>query len=257
MQVAVMHIAAGGDQDEEFMQEVGRWYGSFYVSCMTMTMSITGGVDWIEAVSPLCRINWLYGPVFALYVLFVVVGVLNVLTGIFVERAQELSGLDRDLVIQGELKRNEAFLAEMKVIFEEADADNSNSISWEEFKEYLKNPEVQAYLSTQQLDTYDARQLFNILCGEDQESDEVSIDEFIMGCMRLKGVAKSVDVVALLEESRKQNRKVKENMMGIQDQLLYITKLVGGQLPDTPVKTPSLFRRSLTRQVTGDLRKGM
>merc|ERR1712228_1144168 len=98
---------------------------------------------------PLSQIHWFYEAVFVLYILFVVIGVLNVLTGIFVERAQELSGLDRDLVIQGEIKRNDAFLTEMKGIFEEADVDQSGSISWEEFKEYLKNAEVKAYLATQ------------------------------------------------------------------------------------------------------------
>merc|ERR1712039_85378 len=123
---------------------------------------------------------------------------------------------DRDLVIQGEMKRNEAFLAEMKGIFEEADTDNSKRISWLEFKEYLKNPEVKAYLSTQQLDTYDARQLFNILECDDQE---VGVEDFVMGCMRLKGMAKSVDVVALLQESRKHHLRVKVNMSDIQEQL--------------------------------------
>merc|ERR1719320_369949 len=136
-----------------------------------MIMCITGGVDWNEVMRPLSRIHWLYETVFVLYILFVVIGVLNVLTGIFVERAQELSGLDRDLVIQGEMKRSEAFLAEMKGIFEEADTDRSGTISWIEFKQYLKKPEVKAYLATQQLDCYDARQLFNILGLEDDHQE--------------------------------------------------------------------------------------
>jgi len=153
-----------------------------------------------------------------------VIGVLNVLTGIFVERASELSGLDRDLVIQGELKHNEAFLSEMKAIFEEADTDGSGTINWQEFKEYVKNKEVRAYLSTQQLDAFDARQLFNILdLGDDQE---VGIEEFILGCMRLKGMAKSVDVVAMLQETRAMHRKQKAFMGEVEDQLRRIASKV-------------------------------
>ena len=38
------------------------------------------------------------------------------------ERAQELSALDRDLVIHAETKRDKAFMTEMKGIFEEASA---------------------------------------------------------------------------------------------------------------------------------------
>merc|ERR1719330_1768093 len=188
-----------------------------------MIMCITGGVDWNDVMKPLSRIHWFYEMVFVMYILFVVIGVLNVLTGIFVERAQELSGLDRDLVIQGEMKRNEAFLAEMKGIFEEADTDGSNSISWEEFKQYLKNQEVKAYLASHQLDAHDAKTLFDILDLDNEE--DISIEEFIMGCMRLKGRARSVDVVALLEESRKAHRKLKDHLGDIQDQLGSISLL--------------------------------
>ena len=46
--------------------------------------------------------------------------VLNVLTSAFVQRACELSRLDRDLAIQSELVSDESFTAEMKSIFEEA-----------------------------------------------------------------------------------------------------------------------------------------
>lgn len=228
MQGALMHWAMGGPKEQAFLQEASLWYGNLWIAFVTMIMCITGGVDWNEVMRPLSQIHWFYEAVFVLYILFVVIGVLNVLTGIFVERAQELSGLDRDLVIQGEIKRNEAFLTEMKGIFEEADVDGSGFISWEEFREYLKNPEVKAYLSTQQLDTYDARQLFNILEREDDK--EVGIEDFIMGCMRLKGQAKSADLVALLQDSRKQNRRVRDNMSDIQDQLHAIAELVGGQV---------------------------
>jgi len=61
--------------------------------------------------------------VFCFFIGFFQIALLNVLTGIFVERACELSGLDRDLVIQAESLRRESFLEEMKHIFEDADAD--------------------------------------------------------------------------------------------------------------------------------------
>merc|ERR1712113_1077140 len=145
---------------------------------------------------------------------------------------------------QGEIKRNDAFQAAMKVIFEEADADGSKGICWEEFKGYLKNKDIKAYLASQQLDTYDARQLFNIL--EREEDQEVGIEDFIMGCMRLKGVAKSVDVVALLQESRKQNRRVREKMTSIQEQLHSIAQLVGGQVHHEEIPIRSSQESSTT-----------
>jgi len=183
------------------------WYGSVVNTMYTLLASITGGVDWADAVRPLENVSLVYRLLYSFYMVFVVIGVLNVLTGIFVERACELSGLDRDLVIQSELKRNETFLIEMKKIFEEADADGSGSVSWEEFKGYLENENVKAYLSAQQLDAFDARTLFDIL--NEGNGNEMNIETFVVGCQRLKGMAKSVDVVAVLQETRSVSRKLK------------------------------------------------
>mmetsp|Transcript_84080 Transcript_84080/g.246637 ORF Transcript_84080/g.246637 Transcript_84080/m.246637 type:complete len:705 (+) Transcript_84080:116-2230(+) len=189
---------------------VARWYSSVVDTMYTLLASITNGVGWSDVVQPLEHISMVYRWLYTFYIVFVVIGVLNVLTGIFVERACELSGMDKDLVIQTQMKRNETFLKEMKRIFEEADADGSGTISWEEFKGYLENDTVKAYLTTQQLDAFDARTLFDVL--NDGTGNEMSIEKFIVGCQRLKGMARSVDLVAVLQEARSANRKLKSLM---------------------------------------------
>jgi len=182
------------------------WYSSLSDTMYTLLASITGGVDWTDAVAPLDRISTIYRCLWTFYIIFVVIGVMNVLTGIFVERACELSGLDKDLVVQAEVKRNELFVKEMKKLFREADADGSGSISWHEFKEYLENPQVQAYLCTKQLNAFDARSFFDVLRDEQEELD---IEAFIVGCQRLKGQARSVDLLAVLKECQKNRRDIK------------------------------------------------
>jgi len=217
MQGAIMYLDEQQVDDGQF--EVIRdgvifWYGSVFDTMYTLMASIVGGVSWTDVVRPLEKISLVYRALYAFYIAFVVIGVLNVLTGIFVERACELSGLDRDLVIQTQLKRDETFLMEMQRIFEEADADGSGSISWEEFKGYLENDRVKAYLATQQLDAFDARTLFDIL--NKGNGEEMSIETFIVGCRRLKGLAKSVDLVAVLQETRSLGRKLKAFMRRIE-----------------------------------------
>lgn len=184
-------------KNEELRSIAELWYRDLFRAMLTLLQCITSGVDWDTISRPL---SWYYTLLFAFYVTFVVIGVLNVLTGIFVERASELSGLDRDLIVQSHLKRDRTFLQQMSNIFEEADVDHSGSITWSEFKEYLKNQEIRAYLSAQQLDACDARQLFDLLDSEGKS--EVRMPDFIMGLSRLRGMAKSVDLVALLKETR-------------------------------------------------------
>lgn len=233
MQGSLIHMAST-EPGSAFRDEIRVWYRTLPRAFVTVTMCVTGGMDWVEAVRPLSRIHWFYEMAFILYIFVVVIGVLNVLTGIFVERAQEMSGLDPDLIIQGEIKRNKAFLAQMKGFFEEADADKSGMISWDEFKEYVRRKDIQAYLATQQLDAHDARQLWSILNVDDD--NEVNIDDFIFGCMRLKGSAKSVDVVALLQESRKHQKRMKDSICTLEEQLMAIASTVGAaQIENTTV----------------------
>merc|ERR1712113_170450 len=79
---------------------------------------------------------------------------------------------------------------------------------------YMKDDRTKAYLATQQLDAFDARTLFDILNVGD---GEIGIDHFIAGCMRLKGLAKTVDLVAVLQETRAMHRRMKIMMKNFED----------------------------------------
>merc|ERR1711988_321314 len=74
------------------------WYRSLPQAMFALLASISGGTDWITIMEPLGEIHWGYRVVFTFYVFFVVVGVLNVLTGVFLESAQDVH--DRDLTVQ-------------------------------------------------------------------------------------------------------------------------------------------------------------
>jgi hypothetical protein len=213
---------------EDHRELMIKWYRNVIRIVVTLLQCITGGVDWHEVAEPLLEVHVGLYILFVVYVVTIILGALNILTGIFVERAQEMSALDRDLVIHAESKRDNAFLTEMKGIFEEADFDGSGTISWKEFKEYLQKKEVRTYLAAQQLEAFDAKQLFNILTEglrerglriEDDEEEEIAIEDFVMGCQRLKGTAKSVDVVALLQESRSMSKKLRLFMANVETRL--------------------------------------
>eukprot|EP00913_Durusdinium_trenchii_P011410 g10715.t1 len=193
--IIFMHAATLYVQEKDALHEtrdaLQSWFGSVGKSMYSLLLAVTGGEDWYQIVEPLSHISDFYLVLFAFYVLFVVIGVLNVLTSAFVQRACELSRLDRDLAIQSELVSDESFTAEMKSIFEEVDVEGTGCIDWEQFRSFIHNEHVQAYFATQQLDTTDARELFNLL---DQDGDgEVCIEEFILGCKKLRGQAKSSD----------------------------------------------------------------
>jgi len=140
------------------------------------------------------------------YSFFVVFGVLNVVTGAFVDSMRLVSQRDNDLVIEQELLKENAFKSEIRAIFEEADTDGSGTLSWEEFESHLQDDRVRAYFATLELDISEAKALFLLL--DIEETDEVPIEKFINGCLRMRGDAKSIDVNMILYENEKMLSKL-------------------------------------------------
>merc|ERR1711879_627075 len=90
--------------------------------------------------------------------------------------------------------------------FNEADHDESGTLSWDEFLEHLQKSEVKAYFQALDLDVSHAQSLFEMLDTDD--SGSVSIDEFVEGCVRMRGGARSIDVNLVLMQCRKLTDKI-------------------------------------------------
>lgn len=83
----------------------------------------------------------------------------------------------------------------LREIFDYADKDHNGSLSVDEFRSAIRQPEVERKLKLIELPVADAEELFAIL--DHDGSGELSVDEFIGGCVRLKGPAKSKDLLAV------------------------------------------------------------
>merc|ERR1712023_527629 len=98
----------------------------------------------------------------------------------------------------GEVRNLDSFVKEMLQLFAEFDPHHSGVINQTDFGRYLRNDRVEAYLASRQLDTTHARLLFGLL--DQDESGEISIYEFVIGMLRLRGVARAYDLRVLLYE---------------------------------------------------------
>merc|ERR1712032_1431139 len=108
---------------------------------------------------------------------------------------------DRHLVMQEEEDSRKSYMFNMRQIFERADKDNSGSLSWEEFERHLRDERMLSYFALLGLDALEAKNLFRIL--DVDSSNDVNIDEFLIGCFRLKGHAKQLDLATLMYENKK------------------------------------------------------
>merc|ERR1711972_972244 len=71
-----------------------------------------------------------------------------------------------------------------------------------DFEFLISEPSYQSYLSSLDIEHSEARGLFTLL--DTDGSGDVTVEEFVAGCLRLKGAATAVDMVTLLYENKKQ-----------------------------------------------------
>lgn len=192
------HSKAGTDVEER----LAAYYGSLSLSVLSLYQSMSGGIDWNDAASPLIEhISPLLGVVYALYIAFAVLAIMNVVTGVFVESSLQTAKNDKDLYMVHHVRK----------LFGEADMDGSGTLSWEEFEGKLIDDQMLQLFKSIDIDIREAKALFQLL--DLDEAGSISSEEFLNGCLRLRGPAKSIDLVTVMYEHRRHSRRLERNIM--------------------------------------------
>mmetsp|Transcript_43517 Transcript_43517/g.100162 ORF Transcript_43517/g.100162 Transcript_43517/m.100162 type:complete len:620 (+) Transcript_43517:34-1893(+) len=190
--------AAAFEEWERIRSDWRKWYGSLGGSLFTLTKAISGGDDWGSMTDPLRAESPFYVIAFMFFVLFVVIGVLNVLTGVFLGSAAEVLLKDRDWVTEAESIKAETFAKNFYSLFQEMDLSRDGKLHWNEFSHALTRKETQAFFVANGLDLTDAHLVFSLIAGE---SSVIAVDDFVTGCSKMKGTAKSVQMISLFRET--------------------------------------------------------
>merc|ERR1711871_198349 len=93
-------------------------------------------------------------------------------------------------------------------LFESIDRGGNGLISWEDFFESLHQSSMLSFLSKLDLDVLDVAQFFAILSDDGQ--CRVDLEAFVTGCIKMRGNAKSMDLLGLINQSRKEISKMNE-----------------------------------------------
>eukprot|EP00927_Polykrikos_kofoidii_P072944 TRINITY_DN69018_c0_g1_i1.p1 TRINITY_DN69018_c0_g1~~TRINITY_DN69018_c0_g1_i1.p1 ORF type:complete len:933 (-),score=120.64 TRINITY_DN69018_c0_g1_i1:14-2812(-) len=169
--------------------DVAEQWGSVSRSVLSLFMSISGGDDWSTFIGPIAADFGIMGSVniafFSVYVAFMILVITNLVTGVFVDGAQRLVSNEKD----------QEFLRQSQVLFGAADENGDMEISWVEFLELIDTDGMREYFKACDFNKKAAMGLFRML--DVDNSGHLSVDEFIFGCLRLRGMARSVDLVHL------------------------------------------------------------
>merc|ERR1712136_630674 len=216
MQGATQYIdqAESSDANVEFLET---YFGSMWMTFLSLFMSVTSGLSWWEVERVLLEIHPVYGLLFVVYIATMVLSLLNIVTGICVNNALEMAQLDRDLMMKFELDRKAAYVGCLEKVFRELDQDHSGKISFDQFVQHLERQEVSALFSVLGIEVSDAISFFEAL--DVDGSHELEIDEFVMGCLNLRGNVRNVDMNTLLRENKRLMQRIGKTAKRTETQL--------------------------------------
>lgn len=181
---------------EDEYDDLKFYYGSLPRSIFTLYKGIIGGVDWEDIITPLSHVSWVNTVLFLCYVSFIHMVVMNVVAGLFLQSAIEQAQQDQDHVVFLRLAEKQVFVDKLESLFTKLDTSGDGSISLQEFEAHLKDEHMQAFLASFGIETFDAWTLFKLL--DTDGGGSVDYSEFVEGCIRLKGNAKSIQMAQLM-----------------------------------------------------------
>jgi len=169
--------------------ELDRYFGSLIVTMVSLFQAVTGGMDWgaLTDVLVLETHSWVLLP-FILYVAFNQIAMLNVISGVFLETAMEIAREEKEIYV----------IRNARLVFTAADHNSTGTVTWADFERALDHPHMQSFFDAVDIRPSEARTLFDLL---DTTGDgSISSDEFLNGCLRVKGPAKALDLLILSRE---------------------------------------------------------
>eukprot|EP00929_Paragymnodinium_shiwhaense_P098394 TRINITY_DN5986_c0_g1_i1.p1 TRINITY_DN5986_c0_g1~~TRINITY_DN5986_c0_g1_i1.p1 ORF type:complete len:754 (-),score=142.23 TRINITY_DN5986_c0_g1_i1:35-2296(-) len=181
----------------ETSRNLVRFYGSLAGTMLSLFQAVTGGLDWndileplMEEISPWCAI------LLVTYVGFATFAMLNVVTGIFVESVVKSTKADKDLFL----------ISNARSLFESLEGGLHSHMTWELFESKLECQEMHEFFEAIDVDRSEAKGLFFLL--DLDQSGAISAEEFLNGCIRLRGPAKALDLALLVQEVHGMNRRL-------------------------------------------------
>jgi len=151
-----------------------------------------------------------YVVVFLVFIVITVLAVLNVINAIFVNDAVDATQHDLDLRSQADLAENKIMLRRLTRIFQDMEKDKRDMVSIDSFVQHMDDEEMKLQLSLIGLHFCDGVSLFQYL--DVDRSRHLTIEQFVMGCLRLKGEAILIEMDVEIKQTR-------DMLMDVQDLL--------------------------------------
>jgi hypothetical protein len=208
----------GDDIDSTLKGEILVLFPSVSRSVITLFMASSAGQDWVEHYTVLEKTGDLNKYAFVIYIAFIQIAVLNIILGVFIDRAMknmssEGAEMGREHM-EEEMQRED----DLRSLCCEVDLDDSGSICQEEW-DSIHQKKMISYLHMLGLKPCDVQEFFTMMSTSAPDG-KVNIEEFVRGCMQLKGNASAFDMQAVRFEVQSLRENIRRNQRQVRQTIL-------------------------------------
>jgi voltage-gated sodium channel len=202
----LQEFLANEENDLSLRMEVSEWFGRWSYSMITMFEITIAPGAWAKPGRLLIfDVDPLYSIFLIPYVMGVTFAIMRVISALFLQETMNSVARDQDLVYQEKTRKRDKDVQKIREIFRSGDRDGGGTLCPKEFGALFKDPRMKVWLEHLGLDVAEVSGLFRLM---DDGDGLVTFEEFLSGCLRLRGGAKSVDLATLLYENRKVISKI-------------------------------------------------
>jgi len=181
-----------------------RAFGTFTGTMLTM-FEITFA-NWV----PVCRllvdnVAEVYGLFFVVYRCMFCFAVIKVIAAVFISETNRIVASDDHLAVVKSQRAREDFTRKLKTMFRMLDESGDGQLSWGEFQHLVSDEVTKSWANAMEIDTRELEELFAFL---DTGNGMVSLDEFMDGIPKMRGAARSMEVMHILFLTRRMEQKL-------------------------------------------------
>jgi hypothetical protein len=206
VQQTASFLEEGGDLDRSpFLLHS---FGSVQ-DCMITLLAATTGDGWRHGYETLLPIGGFSAAAYLFHMIFMQVAIVNIITGIFVDTAMKSMEGESEHKAMEHSREEQQREKGLRAICKSLDTGEEGRISKSDWDEAFEKSINQSFFELVGIRAHDVAEFFEMLMHS-SEDQRVDIDEFVSGCMRLKGPASCFDTMTVISEVRNVKQELVE-----------------------------------------------
>eukprot|EP00929_Paragymnodinium_shiwhaense_P099678 TRINITY_DN6144_c2_g1_i1.p1 TRINITY_DN6144_c2_g1~~TRINITY_DN6144_c2_g1_i1.p1 ORF type:complete len:693 (-),score=167.77 TRINITY_DN6144_c2_g1_i1:135-2213(-) len=177
-------------------------FGSFVRSFVTI-YQLTFSLD-TPAPSVCFELNAYFALPILLYQGIIGFAVIKVIEAVFLNETIKIASTNDDLMVMEKNRWEDMHEQKVKALFEQADESQDGLVDYSEFMMIMSDEKVTHWMEAMGIEVEEPRLVWDLLCSWSKihggHTDKLNVQWFVKGIGRLKGQAKSLDVLKLLRE---------------------------------------------------------